>query len=54
MKANPEKCRLLSSNTTSIVTKIIKDNKIMNNESEKLLGAIEDKLNFNSHLQKNT
>ena len=26
----------------------------MNNESEKLLGAIEDKLNFNSHLQKNT
>ena len=53
MKANPEKCRLLSSNTTSIVTKI-KDNEIMNNESEKLLGAIEDKLNFNSHLQKNT
>ena len=52
MKANPDKCRLRMSSTDSIVIKI-KDNKILNIESEKLLGVtIDNKLNFNNHLQK--
>ena len=49
MKANPDKCHLLTSATTSIAKKI-KDNEILNSESEKLLGVtIDNKLNFNNH-----
>ena len=52
MKANPDKCHLLTSSTDSIAIKI-KDNEILNSESEKLLGVtIDNKLNFNNHLQK--
>ena len=51
MKANPDKCHLLTSATASIAIKI-KDNEILNSESEKLLGVTIDKLNFNNHLQK--
>ena len=40
MKANPERCHLLTSATVSIAIKI-KDNEILNRESEKLLGARE-------------
>ena len=44
MKANPDKCHLLTSSTDSIAIK---------SESEKLLGVtISNKLNFNNHLQK--
>ena len=52
MKANSDKCRLLTSSTDSIAIKI-KDNEIMNSDSEKLLGVtINNKLNLNKHLQK--
>ena len=52
MKANSDKCHLLTSSTDSIAIKI-KDNEILNSESEKLLGVtIDNKLNFNNHLQK--
>ena len=52
MKANSDKCHLLMSATASIAIKI-KDNEIVNSESEKLLGVtIDNKLNFNNHLQK--
>ena len=52
MKTNPDKCHLLMSITASIVIKI-KDNEILNSESEKLLGVtIDNKLNFKNHLQK--
>ena len=52
MKANPDRCHLLTSSTDSIAIKI-KDNDILNSESEKLLGVtIDNKLNFNNHLQK--
>ena len=52
MKANPDKCHLLTSATASIAINI-KDNEIMKSETEKLLGVIIDnKLNFNNHLQK--
>ena len=52
MKANRDKCHLLTSSTDSIAIKI-KDNEILNSESEKLLGVtIDNKLNFNNHLQK--
>ena len=38
---------------TASVALNIKDNEILNSESEKLLGmAIDNKLNFNNHLQK--
>ena len=48
-KANPNKCHLLTSATTSTAIKI-KDNERLNNESEKLLGVtIDNKLNFNNH-----
>ena len=44
MKANPDKCNLLTSAIASIALKI-KDNEIVNSESEKLLGVtIENKL----------
>ena len=44
---------LLTSYTTSIAIKI-KYNETLNSESEKLLGmTIDNKLNFNNHLQKN-
>ena len=46
MKANPDKCHLLTSATASIAIKI-KDNEILNSEKEKLLRvAIDNKLNF--------
>ena len=52
MKANPDKYNLLTSSTDSIAIKI-KDNEILNSECEKLLGVtIDNKLNFNNHLQK--
>ena len=53
MKANPDKCYLLTSITASIAIKI-KDNEILNSEGEKLLGVtVDNKLNFNNnHLQK--
>ena len=52
MKADPDKCHVLTSATASIAIKI-KDNEILNSESEKLLGVtIDNKLNFNNHLQK--
>ena len=51
MKANPDKCFLLTSATASIFIRI-KDNEILNSESEKLLGVTIDKFNFNNHLQK--
>ena len=52
MKGNPDKCYLLRSATASIAIKI-KDNKILNSESEKILGVtIDSKLNFNNHLPK--
>ena len=51
MKANPDSCHLLTSVTASIAAKI-KDNEILNSESEKLLAVtMENKLNFNIHLQ---
>ena len=49
MKANPNKCHLLTTSTDSIAIKI-NDNEILNSEREKLLSVI--KLNFNNHLQK--
>ena len=51
MKANPDKCFLLTSATASIFIRI-KDNEILNSENEKLLGVTIDKFNFNNHLQK--
>ena len=52
IKANPYKCHLITSATASVALNI-KDNEILNSESEKLLGvAIDNKLNFNNHLQK--
>ena len=52
MKKNPDKCHLLASSTASIAIKI-KDNEILNNESEKLLGVtLDNKFNSNNHLQK--
>ena len=46
MKANPDKCHLLTSATALIAIKI-KDNEILNSEKEKLLRvAIDNKLNF--------
>ena len=46
MKANPDKCHLLTSATASIAIKI-KDNEIRNREKEKLLRvAIDNKLNY--------
>ena len=52
MKGNPNKCHLLTSATASIAIEI-KENKILNSEREKLLGVtIDNKLNFNNHLQK--
>ena len=52
MKANPDKCYLLRSASTSIAIKI-KDNEILNSASEKILGVtIDSKLNFNNHLPK--
>ena len=52
MKANPDKCHLLTSATASIAINI-KDNEILNSEGEKLLAVtIDNKLNFNNHLQK--
>ena len=51
-KANPYKCHLITSATASVALNI-KDNEILNSESEKLLGvAIDNNLNFNNHLQK--
>ena len=51
MKANPDKCHLLTSTTGSKAIKI-KDNETLNSVSEKLLGvAIDNKLSYN-HLQK--
>ena len=51
IKADPDKCHLLRSATTSIAIKI-KDNEILNSESEKLLGVtIDNKLNFSNYLQ---
>ena len=51
-KTNPDKCHLLTSATASIIIKI-KDNEILDSDSEKLLGVIIDrKLNFINHLQK--
>ena len=52
MKVNPVKCHLLTSATASIAIEI-KDNEILNSESEKLRGVkIDNILNFNNHLQK--
>ena len=52
MKANPDKCHPFTSATTSIAI-TIKDNEILNSETEKLLGVtIYNKLNFSNHLQK--
>ena len=52
MKANPDKCHLLTSATDSIAIKI-KHDEILNSASEKQLGVAKDnKLNFNNHLQK--
>ena len=52
MKKNPDKCHLLTIATTFIAI-TIKDNEILNSESEKLLGVtIDNKLNVNNHLQK--
>ena len=52
LKANPDKCCLLTSSTDPVAIKI-KNNEILNSESEKLLGVtIDNKLNFNNHLQK--
>ena len=52
MKANPDKCHLLTSPTACIAI-IIKDNEILNSESKKLPAVtIDKKLNFNNHLQK--
>ena len=46
------KCHLFRSATASIAIKI-KDKEILNSESGKLLGVtIDNKLNFNNHLQK--
>ena len=45
MNVNPDKCHLLTSTTASIAIKV-KDNEILNSESEKLLGVIiNNKLN---------
>ena len=41
MKTNPDKCHLLTSSTNFIAIKI-KDNEILNSESEKLLGVTKD------------
>ena len=52
MKVNPDKCHLLTGATASITIRR-KDHEILNNENEKLLGVtIDNKLNFNNHLQK--
>ena len=52
MKANPDKCHLLTSTTASMDIRI-KANKTLNSASEKLLDvAIHNKFNFNKHLQK--
>ena len=52
IKTNPDKSYLLTSATASIAIKI-KDNEILNSESEKLLGVTGDnRLSFNNHLQK--
>ena len=52
MKANPDKCHLLTIATTSLAIKV-KDNEILIDESEKLQGlAIDNKLRFINHLQK--
>ena len=52
MKVNPDKCHLLTSANASITIRR-KDNEILNNENEKLLDVtIDNKLNFNNHLQK--
>ena len=51
MQVNSDKCFLLTSATASIFIRI-KDNAILNSETEKLLGVTIDKLNFNNHLQK--
>ena len=50
MKANPDKCHLLTSSTDSIAIKV-KDNEILNSESEKLQGVIIDN-KLNNHLEK--
>ena len=50
MRENPDKCHLLTS--ASIAIKI-KDNEILNSETEKLLlVTIDNTLTFNNHLQK--
>ena len=50
MKANLDKFHLLASATASIAIKM-KDNEILNSESEKLLCVtIDNKPNFNNHL----
>ena len=52
MKVNRDKCHLLTSTFASIVIKI-KDIEILNSKSEELLGVtIDNKLNFNNHIQK--
>ena len=52
MKANPNKCHLLTSATGSIAIKM-KDNQILKTESEKQLGVtIDNTLSFNNYLQK--
>ena len=52
MKTNPDKCHLPTSATSSIAIRI-KNNEILNSESEKLLGVtIDNKLTFNNRLQK--
>ena len=52
MKVNPDKCHLLAS-ANAFMTIRRKDNEILNNENEKLLDVtIDNKLNFNNHLQK--
>ena len=52
MKANPDKCHLITSATSFIAIKI-KDTEILNGESKKLIGVtIDKKFNFNNDLQK--
>ena len=49
MTANADNFHLLTSSTDSIAIKI-KENELLNSESEKLLGVtIDNKLNFNNH-----
>ena len=45
MKTNPDKCHLLTSSTDSIAI-TIKDNEMLNSESEKLLGVTIDNTQF--------